>query len=81
MNAKKFYEEHTNNTWWNASTDMIEIKADDLWKLMDEYAMHLAKNISFNLSVSGQVCRTFFPDEKTTSATKCQFCGKEKWEH
>lgn len=36
------------------------------------------------LSVSGrseQLCRTFFPDGKTTSATKCQFCGKEKWEH
>ena len=30
---------------------------------------------------SEQLCRTFFPDGKTTSATKCQFCGKEKWEH
>ena len=28
---------------------------------------------------SEQLCRTFFPDGKTTSATKCQFCGKEKW--
>jgi len=46
MKAQQFYEEHANNTWWNASTDMIEIKANDLWKLMDEYTMHLAKNIS-----------------------------------
>lgn len=30
---------------------------------------------------SKQLCRIFFPDGKTTSATKCQFCGKEKWEH
>jgi len=36
----------------------------------------------FNVSGrSEQLCRTFFPDGKTTSATKCQFCGKEKWEH
>lgn len=26
-------------------------------------------------------CKTFLPDGKTTSATRCQFCGKEKWEH
>lgn len=27
------------------------------------------------------VCRTFYPDGKTTSATTCMFCGKEKWQH
>lgn len=30
---------------------------------------------------SEQLCRTFLPDGRTTIATKCQFCGKEKWEH
>jgi hypothetical protein len=30
---------------------------------------------------SERLCRTFFPDGRTTSATKCKFCGKEKWEH
>jgi len=43
-----------------------------------------ADEILLLFSVSGrseQLCRTFFPDGKTTSATKCQFCGKEKWEH
>ena len=42
------------------------------------------KRILLLLDVVGrseQLCRTFFPDGKTTSATKCQFCGKEKWEH
>lgn len=26
-------------------------------------------------------CRTFLAEGTTTSATKCQFCGKEEWEH
>jgi hypothetical protein len=28
-----------------------------------------------------EACPQFFPDGKSTSATKCQFCGREKWEH
>lgn len=28
-----------------------------------------------------QLCRTFLSDGTTSSATKCRFCGKEKWEH
>jgi len=31
--------------------------------------------------VSGQVCRNFLSDGKLTSATKCKFCGKEKYAH
>lgn len=27
------------------------------------------------------ICKTFVPDYRTTSATKCRICGKEKWEH
>lgn len=49
----------------------------DLPKILKAFTEHL-------LNVGGQseqLCRTFFPDGKTTSATKCQFCGKEKWEH
>ena len=30
---------------------------------------------------SEQLCRTFLSDGTTSSATKCRFCGKEKWEH
>ena len=28
-----------------------------------------------------QPCKTFLSDGTTTSNTKCQFCGNEKWEH
>lgn len=27
------------------------------------------------------MCENFYNDGNTTSATKCKFCGKEKWEH
>ena len=30
--------------------------------------------------VSGMLCGSFDPDNKTSSATKCN-CGREKWEH
>lgn len=30
---------------------------------------------------SEQLCRIFLSDGTTSSATKCRFCGKEKWEH
>ena len=30
--------------------------------------------------VSGMLCGSFEPDNKTSSATKCK-CGCEKWEH
>ena len=30
--------------------------------------------------VSGMLCGSFDPDNKTSSATKCK-CGREKWEH
>jgi hypothetical protein len=78
MDAKQFYEENANNTWWNASTDMIEIKADDLWKLMDEYTMHLAKNISSNHMLADS-CR--FYEQDNTTAMNCKHCGKSKWMH
>ena len=26
-------------------------------------------------------CKTFVPDMRTTSATICAVCGREKWEH
>ena len=32
-----FYDQNAKNTWWNASTDMIEIKSTDLWELMRNY--------------------------------------------
>lgn len=50
---------------------------------IDETILEVVKNLRI-ADVSGrseQLCRTFFPDGRTTSATKCQFCGKEKWEH
>ena len=47
-----------------------EMKPDEAqWKIC----------VLFN--VSNSVCRTFMADGTTTSATKCKFCGKEKWEH
>ena len=35
-------------------------------------------------NVSGrreQLCQIFLSDGTTSIATKCRFCGKEKWEH
>ena len=38
-------------------------------------------NKNFALAdVSGMLCGSFDPDNKTSSATKCR-CGREKWEH
>jgi hypothetical protein len=50
-------------------------------KLTHEEATQQVLDLFAVVGRSEQLCRTFFPDGKTTSATKCQFCGKEKWEH
>lgn len=49
--------------------------------------MQCADDIIKNCSIpavvgrSEQLCQTFLSDGTTSSATKCRFCGKEKWEH
>lgn len=61
------------------SMHSFELATDTIRCWIDEYNEQLHQcNVSGR---SEQLCRTFFPDGKTTSATKCQFCGKEKWEH
>jgi hypothetical protein len=42
--------------------------------IRDALKLHLS-------DVRNSVCRTFCMNGKTTSATKCMFCGREKWEH
>lgn len=32
-------------------------------------------------NVSDMLCGSFEIDSKTSSATKCKNCGREKWEH
>ena len=32
-------------------------------------------------NVSDMLCGSFEVDNKTSSATKCKNCGREKWEH
>lgn len=61
----------------------LYIHYSDVCQLLKKYHESKVKKLN-KVDVSGrseQLCRTFFPDGKTTSATKCQFCGKEKWEH
>ena len=61
--------------------------ADECARLMEAYAKHYHEREVKKLSLGGvvgrseQLCRTFLSDGTTTSATKCRFCGKEKWEH
>ena len=56
--------------------DGMHIKDDDVYELMQKYAdLQLLQP-----DVSGMLCGSFDPDNKTSSATKCK-CGREKWEH
>lgn len=66
---------------WFGSNPVIEW--EKALEAMQEYADSEVKKICLG-TISGQseqLCQTFLPDGKTTSASKCQFCGKEKWEH
>ena len=52
------------------------------YKLKDLLKMYAEQcNIANVVGRSEQLCRNFLSDGTTTSATKCRFCGKEKWEH
>lgn len=41
----------------------------------------IAKLVTDEVSSVVSKCSTFISDSNTTSATKCKFCGKEKFEH
>jgi hypothetical protein len=43
--------------------------------------MEQALSLGAVVGRSEQSCRNFLSDGTTTSASKCIFCGKEKWEH
>ena len=49
------------------------------WSEAADFGDWLIKNC-FIHNVSGMLCGSFDPDNKTSSATKCK-CGREKWEH
>ena len=40
-----------------------------------------ALSIDDVVATEGKCCDWFLPDSITSLATKCQKCGKEKWEH
>jgi hypothetical protein len=54
----------------------------DIGVLVDEYTETVVKNCSIPDVVgrSEQLCQ-FERDERTSSATICKHCGKERWEH
>lgn len=60
---------------------------DGIMRAMDAYAQHYYEECLKNLTTpkdekgNKKPCSTFLSDGTTTSATKCRFCGKEKWEH
>jgi len=60
-------------SFWNDLPVMLDI-------IKHEIELEKLRNTEAGEPVE-QLCQTFFPDGKTTSATKCQFCEKEKWEH
>lgn len=73
MTVEEYFEE-----WWTPK----ELPKNGFNKtaLLDFAEMYHKQALRIH-DVGRSEHRTFFPDGRTTSATKCQFCGKEKWEH
>jgi len=62
------------------------VKMHKVGKMTD---LHLATQIRIALEKASESddihnvskCSVFYSESNTTSATKCKFCCKEKWEH
>ena len=76
---KEFIRRWSN--WWILSPKRIQLNDAFRKELNELIEREVALRIHDVVGRSEQLCQTFFPDENATSATKCQFCGKEKWEH
>jgi len=51
-----------------------------IWKMILN-AMEQYKWQTLPIDVSDMLCGSFEIDSKTSIATKCKNCGREKWEH
>lgn len=61
---------------------MIEVKKTRSNKqLIYDYLFEAQTEVNKLASGDAGRCVTFCTDETTTSATKCKYCGKEKFEH
>ncbi len=72
MNAEQFIEENYFGLKIDCQRDIQTI-----YQALEDYARALQL---LQPDVSGMLCGSFDPDNKTSSATKCK-CGREKWEH
>jgi hypothetical protein len=80
MNAQDFITEKYEDNNWGFYPPGRRLVAE--W--LDEYAKryHAEQcNIANVIGRSEQLCGWVPPDSKTSSATRCQRCGREKWEH
>lgn len=73
---------HILDNIWNEVED-AEYNERQLTQFAERYHEHKLKllGIANVVGQSEQLCRTFLSDGTTSNATKCRFCGKEKWEH
>lgn len=82
MEAREYLKLATDKT---EAGDLIKENnlTEAIIKMLENYALIRVKNCSIPDVVgrSEQLCRTFLSDGTTSSATKCRFCGKEKWQH
>ena len=73
------------NKWRQGLTSEMPYTPGQLTAALDVAIAELSPKTAVHkpdaIGQSEQLCRTFFSDGKTTSATRCQFCGKEKWAH
>jgi len=74
--AKEILHKHTKSA--NCRSDLMK---NPFLEQAVLNAINEALRIHDVVGRSEQLCRTFLSDGTTSSATKCRFCGKEKWEH
>jgi predicted lipoprotein with Yx(FWY)xxD motif len=72
MKAKEYYKS-------TRMVDTMQWTLDMAMSFAEEYHKNEMETLRIH-DVSGMLCGSFDPDNKTSSATKCK-CGREKWEH
>ena len=77
----------SDNLYWEFKCK-LDKKIKDLIKLQNEIES-LQKDVNsydrqrndYQTMYDEIKCKTFIPDDNSSSSTKCKLCGKEKWEH
>ena len=72
MTVEEYFEE-----WWTPKE--LPEQGFNKTAMLDFAEMYHNQALRIH-DVSGMLCGSFEPDNKTSSATKCK-CGREKWEH